>query len=522
MFLLSVSRSKIFEEFTPEERVKFFALKEKKVCQHIDTFYYSVEVKNDKTDNEDPGLLCLVSELASLKDIKMLHPDYDLDLFGFDIVSSSFSIYQYHLCLPECFDIFIAKNIPNADTPRICVQLRSRYLVLEGTVQAIIKSFEYVKKILNNYELEVKYVTENRIDYAYHTNLIQSSMEYFSDEYLFEHLKSQLRLFHKIGNISSDEMEINTLQLGNRKSNNVFFRAYNKTREVIEKNYKGFFFKRWLDNELISYYDFFCLERAFELKSYTTGLLVGRMEWYLKYGKNEELKQKYRKLIETCYVNADNAPKIEKELKGVLPEVTIITNIEFQTKRRFYASSEEYMNQFNFVYKGSHQELYRLMKILSFQKSFCEYLTDTTVSFIDSKEEKPSKQKMCDWWKRIHSCKIEYCGPTILEVYRSYDRDTDLKRSARRLKSCIAQFNIVRKNNTDERTFDEDCRDMLSYFNDNDFYGFGSSPEGIVPIICDNEYPFIRNRKARQYRGIIKNKNNNENEEVQNEQEIKE
>ena len=70
MYLNHVVRSKIFEEFTPEKREKFFSITEKKVVQHIDTFYYSVQLENDCPNNEDYGLNCLLSTLASLKEEK--------------------------------------------------------------------------------------------------------------------------------------------------------------------------------------------------------------------------------------------------------------------------------------------------------------------------------------------------------------------------------------------------------------------------------------------------------------------
>ncbi len=506
MFLHSVERSKIFTEFSPEEQEKYFGIKGKKVSYHIDTLYYAVHLADDETDNESAGINNLIRCLADLKEKKQANPESELDFCGLTVAPTSFSIYQYHILLKENFDIFIAKNIPNNDTPRVCVQLRSRMLVLDGVSKAIEKSFEYVQIMLDTFGLAIKKVIENRIDYAFHTNLIQSSIEYFSDDYLIEHLKSKLRLFHKIGNIS-DTVEINTFQLGDRGSNNVFFRAYNKTREVIEKNYKAFFFDIWLKDKLISEYDFFVLNVAFENRSFTTGLLLGRMKWYLLYGKDEQLKDELKKLIESCYVNADNAPQIEKKLKGLLPDITIIMNIEFQTKRRFYVSCENFIDEIIFNYEGK-PELSRLYKVLSCQREICDYLTTNTVSFVENKGKR--SEKMTDWWKRINSCKIKYTHKAVLDLYREYDRHADLRRSVRRLKSCIAQFNILHRNSLEPSTFVADVSDVLAYFNDNDFYGFATSPGGLPPAFIDQEYPEIQARKTRQYIGIIKTENGNE------------
>ncbi len=511
MFLHSVERSKIFTEFSPDEQEKFFGLKGKKVSYHIDTLYYAVHLVDDETDSASAGIESLICCLAELKERKQANPEGDFEFCGLSVAPTSFSIYQYHLSLKENFDIFIAKNIPNNDTPRVCVQLRSRMLVLDGVAKAVEKSFDYVQIILNSFGLVIKNAIENRIDYAFHTNLIQSSIDYFSDEYLISHLKSKLRLFHKIGNIS-DTVEINTFQLGDRKSNNVFFRAYNKTREVIEKNYKAFFFDIWLKENLINQYDFFVLNVAFENRSFNTGLLLGRMKWYLEYGKDQVLKDELKELINSCYVNADNAPQIEKKLKGLLPDVTIITNIEFQTKRRFYVSCESFMEEMIFRYEGK-PELQRIYKVLSCQREICDYLTTNTVCFVENKGKR--SEKMTDWWKRINSCKIKWTSPAILELHREYDRHADLKRSVRRLKNCIAQFNILNRNSLAPSSFIEDISDALSYFNDNDFYGFASSPGGLPPAFRDFEYPEIQARKTRQYTGIIKEKTENKKEETE-------
>ena len=122
---------------------------------------------------------------------------------------------------------------------------------------------------------------------------------------------------------------------------------------------------------------------------------------------------------------------------------------------------------------------------------------------------------MTDWWKRIHSCKIKWTSPAILELHRNFDRHADLKRSVRRLKNCIAQFNILNRNSLAPSTFVEDVQDALSYLNDNDFYGFSPSPLGLPPAFRDFEYPEIQARKARQYNGIIKEKTENEDEKIE-------
>ncbi|MBP3494923.1 MAG: hypothetical protein J6K52_01830 [Clostridia bacterium] len=496
----------MFNEFSPEEQLEWFDLNNKSVEHHVDSFYYSVNIKDDKCDNEDPGIVCLVRALEELKKRKRDNLSEVIEFCGLEVHPTGFSIYQYHLQLRECFDVFICDNIMNEDTPRICVQLRTRMLIYDGEFKAIEKSYEYVKLIADTFGLQVYSTLENRIDYAFHTNLIQRSTDYLSTEYLREHLTSKLKLFHIIG-VISDDVDINTLQLGNRKSNSIFLRIYNKSREVIEQNYKSFFIERWYEKKLISKYDRYVYRRAFELKSYVTGVLIGRCEWYIQYGKSEETKDMLKELIRQCYKNSDNAPQIEKKIKGLLPPVTVINNVEFQTKRKFYASCEKSIDENIFKFRGE-PELRRLYKILYLKKEFLNYLTEKTVCFVDNKGTR--KESMTDWWKRIHSCKIKYTDPAILKMYREFERNSDLKRCKKRILAGIAQYCAIKNDNLDERSYQEDICDMLSELNDNDVHEVDVAlKEGKLPYMHNFQYSVIQSRASRQLKGIINQKEKN-------------
>ena len=124
------------------------------------------------------------------------------------------------------------------------------------------------------------------------------------------------------------------MNLGDRKSNNVYWRGYNKCQEVIRMNYKSFFIQRWFEHGLISAFDKYVYEVAYELKSYRTGVLVGRLKWYLEYGTNDELKAQCIEWLHSDYVRSDNNSHLEKKLRNLIPEPTLIFNIEYQTKRR--------------------------------------------------------------------------------------------------------------------------------------------------------------------------------------------
>lgn len=498
-------RYSVLSEFTPEERKHWFSLKDKGVLPHIDTLYYTVSISGDSNENDSQGLKELISELSRLKKQKMTNPAENVVFCDLEVMPTGFSIYEFQLRLNETFDIFIGRYLPNPSTPRVVVQLRSRSLVLDGVSGAILRSYAAVKILFDTFGLTVGEVRENRIDYAYHTNLIQNPYRFFADDRLLRHLRTNFGIGQKVFRFGKD-IRLDYFALGQKKSNAIFFRCYNKSQEVVEKNYKPFFIERWLENGLISQYDAYVYRKAYELHSYRTGLLVGRMQWYIENGKDGELRERFQQDLDTGYVNSDNNEFLEKELSSVLPPVTLIMNVEFQTKRRFYASvGEQFLRGIVYRYDGD-PALEKLMKLVSLSPEFLEYLTRETICFVADRNDEDGKGKdrvMCDWWRRIHSCRIPFTDKVTLDLWREYDRKIDIVRSRSLLQSAIARYSIISRQSLDSRSFAEDVSDVLCSLNDNDFYGFATDKDGMPVRLVSHGYDTIQRRKARQYRGVI-------------------
>ena len=523
-----VTRSKVFGEFSPDERETFFDLTEKKVLAHLDNLYYTVfihgdkpsiaeEVK-DKVGFSDSSLIeepepsyqteieevpvrveRLIDKLEELHEQKSGAYDQQIVFQDLDYYHSNHAIYKHRLSCQENYDIFIASYLPNDDTPRIEVQIRTRSLVLLGIDEALRTSFEKVVQILRSYDLKVVTTRENRLDYAFHTNIIQNPIEYFSDDDLLDHTVSTMRNGQKVFDLGK-EIDLSYFALGNRKSNNVFFRAYNKSREVVEMGYKSFFLDRWLENGLISRYDYDVYCSAYESKSYTVGLLVGRIKWYLGHGRDLALKRDLEKLLKSCYEKNSNSDEIRKKIKGVLPEVTLICNIEFETKRKFYASWEGVYDS-TAVPEDSPAALSRIYQILERRALFLDYLTSKTVRFVKDRNVKESDY--ADWWKRIRSATS--CDYKQGEYKRIYRRKPDMKRAARRLSGDVAFLSMLINESVEERPFVEDLSDVLSNLNDNSFRVSAVNPlTGELFDIHDPAgYQALRSRRGHQNRKII-------------------
>lgn len=496
----TVERSAIFSEFSREESTEFFSLKGKKFLPHLDNVYYTVFIKQDFS-NEDTreGVLKLLDRLEELAEIKAHSYDAAVTFMDHEYKRSNHAIYAHQLQRQNMYDIFIANYLPNDQTPRIEVQIRSAMLVMFGVDEAVKQSYEAVRQILWNFAAVPLVCRENRVDYAYHTNAIQDPMQYFNDAELVKHLKSKMRKYQKDGEVGR-KIDLSYISIGMRKSNNVFFRAYDKGREVVEKNYKDFFFHRWLENGLISAYDHYCYTYAFESKSYVLGLLIGRINWYIEHGKNAELKEQLDALKRKYYIKNSNSAELEDQLSGILPEVTRIVNIEFETKRKFYASFEGLFENVDVSEANPPQPLRRVYQILFARQTIHDYLTKITINFL--KDRNDSKSEVCDWWKRLSSSRVAPLD--VQEFTRVYKREPEEVRAGRRVMQAISYHAMVLRENTDPHSFIEDASDSLAYLNDNHFYGFACDPDtGEVLEHEPKGYADLRARKAHQNKKLI-------------------
>lgn len=499
----TVERSEIFDEFSKEEKKQHFDLTAKKIVPHLDNVYYTVFIKGDHGNEDSPeGVENLVERLVECHELSSHEYDSYIELCGLRYYRANHAIYLHRLSKEDCYDIFIAHYLPNEETPRIEVQIRSSSLVLQGVDQAIKESYEAVRQLLWSFALVPLVCRENRIDYAYHTNAIADPIDYFSDDQLVKHMKSTLRKFQKVGDVGK-EIKLDYISLGMRQSNNVFFRVYNKAREVIEKNYKGYFIERWYAHGLISSYDRYCYTYAYQAKSYIVGLLLGRLNWYLEYGKNEMLKDELRELSRQYHFKSPNTDLLRQKLKGLLPDVTMICNIEFETKRKFYASFEGLFENIDLTGADIPAPMKRVYQILHARQTVHDYLTGVTVRFC--KDRNARKLELADWWSRLKGTRVSEIA--VREFTRIYSRKSDLERAKRMWMRATINLSMVVREDVEPRSYMEDLSDSLACINDNDLHGIGSvNPETgeLTELRAPYGYDDMRAKKAVRDRARLK------------------
>lgn len=483
MFSKSTKSSKIFKEMNEEQHANFFDFREGKFLHEIDTFYYSVKLNDDFTSD---GCSMNVSyfrdywikELDNLQMFSYKKCTFDnLNVDGlkgyvpdklptyFILSRSGFaSMYNIHLSRPDFYDIFIAPIVPNADTSQILVQIRSYYLWLHGVDSAFSDSFKDVKLICDLFGFEISEVIENRCDYAWHTNYIQSPDKFFKLENVARMRVSTLsegdQHFKFRGN---EDIELDYLRLGRLKSNNLILRIYLKSKEVVEQGYKGFFFKIWLIHGLINRYDVYVYEECYKKHSWEY-LHYARLKFYVEYGSDETLRHK-------CICILDGVLKLDyDDLKKfadfLTPSPTLVLNVEYQTMRKFSKTLK--LLPFR-PWQGCCRRIYHYFDN---RRLIIDYLTHSIFRLVDYNPEKDTNKSRCDYikfWKRLRSTKLVDCHvvPKNLNVVRDYSTNLDKLKVKKAAMGSIVTYQLYDKGINEDKLAD-DVIDFLSTLNDND------------------------------------------------------
>lgn len=453
---IDTKRSSFFKELSKEYQDKYFDLKRDKYLHNIDTLYYSIFIKGDSNDDEHVNHF--VEDIKELKQNLMILNEESIDFMeDMEIMMGRHADYTCRLSVRDCYDIFITTHIRNSNTPRILVQIRSYYLWLEGVENAIYNSFERVKKVLKYYGLVPDRVQENRIDYAFHTNVIQNPIKYFSIDKLNKHCYGSLKAYKIMGDLrkDNDNYTINYFSLGTHNSNNLFFRTYNKTKEVVEMGYKSFFFDIWYSEGLINYYDKYCLEYAYKFNNYDK-LYEGALKFYLDYGQDMLRKQQINLLLNDEHTTLTHIKEYAIEF---MPTVTIILNFEYETKRKYYYYYNDVIDLLPTNCKV--KELDRVFRIVDNKKIFIDMLTSKVVYFKKSKTD----EEYLSFWKRLRNLKIKSLSTDKIKA--NYDTNVDIEKLKMRAVNSILSYSTY-KNKTDKSDFTNDIFDLLSVLNDND------------------------------------------------------
>lgn len=490
---IEIQRLPFYNEFTPEEQEQFFGVSRAKVLHNVDNLYFTCRLNEVRCKKSIENFIVA---LRGYRDCFRLTDEPLMFCGNFEYLPFGDRIYRHCLHQKDEFDILIAESMPNEKTPRIRVQIRAILIWSFGIEEALRRAYLAVEKLAGHFDFDVLEVNENRIDWCYHTNSIQNTTKFFGDKRLIKNLNGTLTTYKKVGKVG-DRITVDYLSLG-RRGSKVFFRAYNKTREVIEKGYKGIFIGIWRENKLISEYDKYVLEYAYRLKSYSSGIALGKIAWYLEFGRSDVVKAQLEDLRQKYLVKSSNMRSLDKRLSEILPDVTQITNIEFETYREYYKTF--------LIPVVDDGLLGRINWILKNRKCFLDDLTSKTVRFVADRKKPVKDLEDKDYlyfWRRIRSCKLPYKSDE--NIIRVYQRDIDIERAKADFAGKVATLSVLQGRQDDDFIFG--VADALTLYNDNDMNNildrFLDFDTGELASIDYANYDILLGRKRRQYKFLL-------------------
>ena len=474
-----LNSTKIYQEFDDENQKYWFDFKQKKFLHNIDTFYYSVKLVEDFTnDSSDDSVLRFRKFFEQKKSIldsrygqlvQIFFPGFDRSL---NLCAGSYAgFFSIRLECPEWFDIFIAPSVPHGSdggfsvTSEIVVQLRSYMLWMYGVHEAFERSYEYVKQICDYFDLHIAYCQENRIDYCWHSNYLSNPEKFFSPESFYKMRVDRFKdaLIHT-AKVGSEGYEIDYVSMGKR-SDKVFIRIYLKSKEVIEKNYKPWFFKVWLFNGLINRYDLYCYEECYKKHSWQY-LDTARLKYYSEYGSDLKLQEQCRDVVEG---NVTMSPDTLHKLADTLtPKINLIMNVEYQTMRKHTKTYELVPFRDNSARETSK----RIYDYLDNRKIIADYLTFYVFRLVKPEgDSNKSRRDLCAFWTALRSCRMIDVNvrPKDVKLIRQYCRQLNSDIMKKRVINAAVTLGIYTRGINNDNVV-QDCVEALCQLNDNDIY----------------------------------------------------
>lgn len=488
----SAKKSIIYSELDDEKRKEFFDYKTKKFLHNIDSFYYVIKVKNDWNYDENCKLFLGFLEGYKQQSKKTYEPlviFQNDDKFSslstkFVMNGISFQKYEYDFGIPDKFTCFVLGHQINEDTPQFWVQIRSQYLWLDGEYKAIEESMREIKSILDIFGIEIDKITENRIDYAYHTNIIQDPTNFFQPKYFNRMQKSRFGRWSLEGNFRNQfDTDVDYFTLGRKKSNNLFFRVYDKTKEVIEQQYKQFFIKLWYLEKMISYFDYYCIEKAFLHVSNDNYkyLDIARLEFYLEFGGDQSYKDQIKNLI---YKGSKDYEAIESLANKLVPRVTKILNVELETKRKFYKSMDSSVDNLLKVHSENVPDYAKQIYLkLDNKQIFHNHLVcnndkkEGVIRFLDYKAKnkfgKPwtdkAKFPTAEWWTRLQKVVVNRkFRVEDVKLMREYQQTLSAEILKKKINNSIATYNLYLHGDDVRQDAYGDTLDFMATLNETD------------------------------------------------------
>ena len=393
-----IQHTRIYQEFNDTDREYWFDFKKNKFLHNIDTFYYSVKLLEDFTDDsKDDSVLKLRQFFDKKKSLLASRHGESVPVYfsgcdrSLNLRSGTFAGF-FNICLENPEKFFSPENF---------------------------------------YKMRV------------------------------DRFKDALMHTAKVG---SEGYEIDYVSMGKR-SDKVFIRIYLKSKEVIEKNYKPWFYKVWLFKGLINRYDLYCYEECYKKHSWEY-LDTARLKYYSEYGTDQKLQKQCRAVVEGQVTMSPDM--LHKLADALTPKVNLIMNVEYQTMRKH---SKTYQ-LVPFRDNSSKLTAQRIYDYLDNRKMIADKLTQYVFRMVKPDGDvNKSRRDLCAFWSALRSCRMVDVNVRTKDVklIRQYCRKLNSEIMKKRVINAAITLGIYTRG-INQDTVVQDCVEALCQLNDNDIH----------------------------------------------------
>lgn len=333
--------------------------------------------------------------------------------------------YPYGYSVREKFRIFFSNKV--GDNYPVYVIISAMYLHTNTVWECLLEVQNICEKIIYFYDPEIKLEDSkwdfkfSRLDICNHNNFVHMDTYITPVEYN-SRVVTRARLVRPVIRLNGEnDIETNYFRYGD---GDVVVRFYNKVREVCEMQYKGFFFKRWLDEGLITQKMFDIYDYAYRLNNnyrvdfMFANIYFSKIEDKLKLEANDIYKD----------LRMDHSEKYER-FKSIIRKhkikvVVEITNVEYQLRGGFFTNLKIEDLEKNVI------DYTDIFSILLNADTLYRYITTDVFRVIvrDSKCQTKRKKEVDKLWVLIQNSRVLNISDMgidkdKLKVYREYNTE---------------------------------------------------------------------------------------------------
>lgn len=478
----------IFNELSKDDLNSWFDFRNNKNLRNIDNMYYTVKLKNDFTEDSSDLLVLKCRSIIESKRNELYSSgedslSYFVENYGnVNLLPKVFErIYKFWMNVPDYFDVIVAPFVPVSSsgesvTPQIYVQIRAYLIWQYGVSIAFQKSYDFVKAFVSSFGFEIESVLENRIDFCWHTNYFLNPEKYFNMDNFFKLQVSRFKKFQFLATrLGSEGFTVDYIAT-TRRSSGIFFRIYNKTREVLEQGYKSWFFDVWCMSGLINNYDKYCYELALKQPNKRIRydyLFIARLHWYVQYGRDDHIKSVCNFYIQQYEKYNMIGDDIIKFVDSITPHINVICNIEYACGRRFTKTIPlAPLHDIDNTVK--YKEAARIYNVMDNGYLLGNFLLLNILKMVSGSDSNKSRRPLTSFWQSLVRTKsFDFKRlPDGLKLKREHFREINEDIVKRRLINNMASLSLYHKGINDD-DFSQDFVDIMGLlFNDNDLqYG---------------------------------------------------